>query len=124
AWRSRCTRDRASLAFPRAYDDRPAWPCAAPWRAQTGSVARRRAPPLQAWRAWQRSVRAKTGACRCVRRHLRAWQLRATARQGLPMHSLPIFLRLSGRPVILLGEGEARAAKARLLERAGAEIVN
>ncbi|MBB5686581.1 precorrin-2 dehydrogenase/sirohydrochlorin ferrochelatase family protein [Sphingobium boeckii] len=39
------------------------------------------------------------------------------------MNSLPVFLRLQGRPVILLGEGEARAAKARLLERAGAEIV-
>ena len=39
------------------------------------------------------------------------------------MHSLPLFLRLQGRPVILLGEGEARAAKARLLERAGAVIV-
>jgi len=39
------------------------------------------------------------------------------------MHSLPVFLRLQGRPVILLGAGEARAAKARLLERAGAVIV-
>lgn len=40
------------------------------------------------------------------------------------MHSLPIFLRLDGRPVILLGSGEAAAAKRRLLERAGAEIVD
>lgn len=40
------------------------------------------------------------------------------------MHSLPVFLRLQGRPVILLGDGEARAAKARLLARAGAEIVD
>lgn len=39
------------------------------------------------------------------------------------MHSLPIFLRLQGRPVILLGEGEAAEAKARLLARAGARIV-
>ncbi len=38
------------------------------------------------------------------------------------MHSLPVFLRLEGRPVILLGEGEAAAAKRRLLERAGARI--
>jgi uroporphyrin-III C-methyltransferase / precorrin-2 dehydrogenase / sirohydrochlorin ferrochelatase len=38
------------------------------------------------------------------------------------MHSLPLFLRLSGRPVILLGEGEAAEAKRRLLERAGAHI--
>lgn len=39
------------------------------------------------------------------------------------MHSLPIFLRLEGRPVILLGEGAARDAKARLIARAGAIVV-
>ncbi|RJF93983.1 precorrin-2 dehydrogenase/sirohydrochlorin ferrochelatase family protein [Sphingomonas cavernae] len=39
------------------------------------------------------------------------------------MHSLPIFLRLKARPVILLGEGAVRDAKARLLQRAGAIIV-
>lgn len=38
-------------------------------------------------------------------------------------HSLPLFVRVSGRPVILLGEGDAAEAKRRLLERAGAEIV-
>lgn len=38
------------------------------------------------------------------------------------MHSLPLFLRLQDRPVILLGEGEAAEAKARLLRRAGARI--
>ena len=38
-------------------------------------------------------------------------------------HSLPLFVRLEGRPVILLGEGEAADAKRRLLERAGAAIV-
>lgn len=38
------------------------------------------------------------------------------------MHSLPLFLRLAGRPVILLGHGEAADAKRRLLERAGAAI--
>lgn len=38
------------------------------------------------------------------------------------MHSLPVFLRLSGRAVILLGDGEAAAAKRRLLEQAGARI--
>ena len=36
---------------------------------------------------------------------------------------LPILIRLSGRPVILLGEGEAADAKRRLLERAGATVV-
>lgn len=36
------------------------------------------------------------------------------------MHSLPLFHRLAGTRVILLGEGEAGAAKQRLLERAGA----
>lgn len=39
------------------------------------------------------------------------------------MHSLPAFLRLDGRPVILLGAGAAAAAKRRLLERGGARIV-
>jgi uroporphyrin-III C-methyltransferase/precorrin-2 dehydrogenase/sirohydrochlorin ferrochelatase len=38
------------------------------------------------------------------------------------LHSLPLFVRLAGRPVILLGEGEAADAKRRLLERAGAVI--
>ena len=39
------------------------------------------------------------------------------------MHSLPVFLRLDGQPVILTGAGEAAEAKRRLLERAGARIV-
>ena len=39
------------------------------------------------------------------------------------MHSLPLLHRLTAAPVILLGEGEAGAAKRRLLERAGARIV-
>lgn len=39
------------------------------------------------------------------------------------MQSLPVFLRLQGRAVILTGEGEAAEAKRRLLERAGAHIV-
>jgi uroporphyrin-III C-methyltransferase / precorrin-2 dehydrogenase / sirohydrochlorin ferrochelatase len=39
------------------------------------------------------------------------------------MHSLPLFVRLNKRPVILLGKGEAADAKRRLLERAGARIV-
>ena len=38
-------------------------------------------------------------------------------------HSLPLFVRLQDRPVILLGEGEAAEAKRRLLERAGAQVV-
>jgi uroporphyrin-III C-methyltransferase/precorrin-2 dehydrogenase/sirohydrochlorin ferrochelatase len=38
------------------------------------------------------------------------------------LHSLPLFVRLAGRPVILLGEGDAADAKRRLLERAGAVI--
>ncbi|WP_375270353.1 bifunctional precorrin-2 dehydrogenase/sirohydrochlorin ferrochelatase [Sphingomonas sp.] len=37
--------------------------------------------------------------------------------------ALPIFVRLSGRAVVLVGEGEAADAKRRLLERAGATIV-
>ncbi|MDE0877501.1 MAG: siroheme synthase [Sphingomonas bacterium] len=41
----------------------------------------------------------------------------------MTLHSLPLFVRLAGRPVILLGEGEAADAKRRLLDRAGAVIV-
>lgn len=40
------------------------------------------------------------------------------------MHSLPIFVRLNGRPVILVGSGEAAEAKRRLLLRARAVIVD
>jgi uroporphyrin-III C-methyltransferase / precorrin-2 dehydrogenase / sirohydrochlorin ferrochelatase len=39
------------------------------------------------------------------------------------MHSLPLFVRLHGRPVILLGKGDAASAKRQLLVRAGADIV-
>lgn len=39
------------------------------------------------------------------------------------MHSLPIFVRLTGRPVMLVGRGDAADAKRRLLVRAGARIV-
>ncbi len=38
------------------------------------------------------------------------------------MHSLPLFVRLQGRLVILVGDGDAAAAKRRLLDRAGAVI--
>lgn len=41
----------------------------------------------------------------------------------MTLHSLPIFVRLAGRPVMLIGEGEAAEAKRRLLERAGAVVV-
>jgi uroporphyrin-III C-methyltransferase/precorrin-2 dehydrogenase/sirohydrochlorin ferrochelatase len=37
--------------------------------------------------------------------------------------SLPLFMTVAGRPVILLGEGETADAKRRLLERAGAVVV-
>lgn len=39
------------------------------------------------------------------------------------MNQLPIFLNLRGRPVILLGEGEAADAKRRLIERSGGVCV-
>lgn len=39
------------------------------------------------------------------------------------MEQLPIFLNLQGRAVVLVGEGEAADAKARLIERAGGRIV-
>lgn len=38
-------------------------------------------------------------------------------------HSLPLFMTVAGRPVILLGDGAAADAKRRLLERAGALVV-
>lgn len=41
----------------------------------------------------------------------------------MSLHSLPIFMRLQGRAVILVGVGEAAEAKRRLLERAGAVVV-
>lgn len=40
------------------------------------------------------------------------------------MHSLPLFIRLQDRPVALIGTGPAADAKRRLLERAGARIVD
>lgn len=40
----------------------------------------------------------------------------------MTLHSLPLFVRLAGRRVILLGEGDAADAKRHLLERAGAVI--
>ncbi len=39
------------------------------------------------------------------------------------MHSLPLFVRLTGRNVILIGDGDAADAKRRLLDRAGAVVV-
>ncbi|PZQ21319.1 MAG: siroheme synthase [Sphingopyxis macrogoltabida] len=39
------------------------------------------------------------------------------------MHQLPIFLNLAGRTVVLVGQGEAADAKARLIARAGGRIV-
>ncbi len=39
------------------------------------------------------------------------------------MEQLPLFLNLRGRTVVLVGEGEAADAKARLIERAGGRIV-
>lgn len=41
----------------------------------------------------------------------------------MTLASLPLFVSLTGRPVILIGEGETADAKRRLLERAGARVV-
>ncbi len=41
----------------------------------------------------------------------------------MTLHSLPLFVRLAGRPVMLIGAGEAADAKRRLLDRAGAVVV-
>ena len=43
--------------------------------------------------------------------------------EAVILQSLPLFVRLAGRPVILLGDGEAADAKRRLLDRAGAVVV-
>ncbi|MGH6787381.1 MAG: precorrin-2 dehydrogenase/sirohydrochlorin ferrochelatase family protein [Novosphingobium sp.] len=40
------------------------------------------------------------------------------------MHSLPLFHRIAGEPVIVLGEGEAAEAKRRLVERAGGIVAD
>ena len=39
------------------------------------------------------------------------------------MQQFPIFLNLAGQPVLIVGDGAAAAAKARLVERAGGRIV-
>lgn len=39
------------------------------------------------------------------------------------MHSLPLFHRISGQPVIVVGEGPTAEAKRRLVERAGGRVV-
>jgi len=40
------------------------------------------------------------------------------------MHSLPLFHRITGKTVIVLGEGDAAEAKRRLVERAGGLVSN
>ncbi|MBC2668464.1 NAD(P)-dependent oxidoreductase [Novosphingobium piscinae] len=40
------------------------------------------------------------------------------------MDSLPLYHRISGQPVIVLGHGEAAEAKARLVRRAGGEVID
>ena len=40
------------------------------------------------------------------------------------MHSFPLFHRIAGQPVIVLGEGGAAEAKRRLVERAGGLVTN
>ncbi len=40
------------------------------------------------------------------------------------MHSLPLFARIDGQPVLLIGTGEAATAKRRLIERAGGIAVD
>ena len=38
------------------------------------------------------------------------------------MRALPLFHRIAGKPVVVLGQGEAAEAKRRLVERAGGEV--
>ena len=39
------------------------------------------------------------------------------------MHSLPLFHRITGQPVIVLGDGDGAAARRRLVERAGGQVL-
>ena len=39
------------------------------------------------------------------------------------MDSLPLYHRIAGQPVIVLGEGDAAEAKRRLVERAGGDVI-
>ena len=41
----------------------------------------------------------------------------------MSLAALPLFVKLAGRPVIMVGEGEPADAKRRLLDRAGAQVV-
>lgn len=41
----------------------------------------------------------------------------------MPIDSLPLFHRVAGQPVIVLGDGQAAEAKRRLVERAGGRVV-
>lgn len=41
----------------------------------------------------------------------------------MSLHSLPLFMRLNGRAVIVVGDGEQAEPKRRLLERSGAVVV-
>ena len=70
----------------------------------------------------RRSLRGRRGPRRTRNTHRR--RARPGVAEEMTWHSLPLFVRLEGRPVILLGEGEAADAKRRLLERAGARIVD
>ena len=40
------------------------------------------------------------------------------------IHSLPLFHRVAGQPVIVLGQGMAAEAKRRLVERAGGQVID
>lgn len=41
----------------------------------------------------------------------------------MTLHSLPLFAKIAGQPVILVGDGHMAEAKRRLIERAGARVV-
>ncbi|NKJ42983.1 bifunctional precorrin-2 dehydrogenase/sirohydrochlorin ferrochelatase [Novosphingobium sp. SG720] len=42
----------------------------------------------------------------------------------MSLPALPLFHRIAGQPVIVLGHGEAAQAKARLVERAGGQVID
>src|SRR3546814_6072065 len=82
---------------------------------------------LQQPRAGARSIGRWRPLRRGRRSHRRRDDPRRRARtrvaHAVSLHSLPLFVRLAGTPVILLGSGAAAEAKRRLLDRAGAIVV-
>ena len=62
------------------------------------------------------------GGRRPHRARRRSWPPSACPTGSTDAAALPLFHRIAGQPVIVLGEGEAAEAKRRLVERAGGDV--